>query len=71
MTKTTEQINEQALALTRAQRTEVLVASFLDTDKLMERPGLTPENRQYLADARGWIIDVLDERGQLDQIGLN
>lgn len=64
------EINERALALTRRVPTPALVESFLATDTMMDRRGITAGERHDLATTRGWIIDVLDERGELALIGL-
>lgn len=61
----------QGLELTRAQKTETLAASFRDTDRALDQPGLTADQRADLSVARGWIIDVLEERGALATIGLD
>lgn len=68
--KTREQMNEQGLALTRAVSTATLGQSFQHTDELLEQAGLDADQREQLTTARGWIMTVLEERGQLAAIGV-
>ena len=62
------QLHARGLALTRAVSTQTLVMSFEHTDELMDQ-GVTIEQHHELVIARGWIMDVLEERGQLALIG--
>lgn len=68
--KTADDLNAKGLALTRAVTTATLAESFADTDRLLEQAGLTADQRADLTTARGWIIDVLEERGELAAIGM-
>ncbi len=67
---TVAELNAQGIALTREVTTDTLVASFEDTDRLLDKGGLTSEQADQLYTARGWIIAVLEERGQTELIGL-
>jgi len=70
-----EQIREQALTLTRAQATDTLVESFEKTDAIIDEIRAANDwtrEDEYLAivESRGWIMDVLIERGEEARIGL-
>jgi hypothetical protein len=69
-TKTLDQLNQKGLALTRAVTTQTLVLSFQHSDDLLAQPGLTADQRHEITTARGWILEVLEERGDLHAIGL-
>lgn len=68
-----EDINQRAIELTRAQTTERLIEVLGFTDELME--GLLADHpTEFDHDAylkivatRGWIAQVLEERGELDR----
>lgn len=63
--------NEKGLAATRAQDSKKLAESFRLTDDLLSQPGVDPEQRQTVAVARGWILEVLQERGELALVGMD
>ncbi len=65
---TASALNAKGIALTRTVTTDTLVASFDNTDALMDEGGLTSSQYAELVTARGWIMTVLEERGELDRI---
>lgn len=67
---TVAELNAQGIALTREVTTGTLIASFEDTDRLLDTGGLTSDQADQLYTARGWIIAVLEERGETALIGL-
>lgn len=67
--RTAAEIEAKGLALTRAVSTATLVASFLETDAMLERKGLTAGEWGEICTARGWIMAILEERGELALIG--
>lgn len=60
-------IQQKGLAATRKQNTATLAQSMALTDELMSQPILSLE-RAEVAIARGWILQVLEERGELAAI---
>ncbi len=65
---TASALHAKGIALTRTASTDQLVASFDDTDALMDEGGLTSGQYAQLATTRGWIMTVLEERGELDRV---
>lgn len=82
---TPEQINAAALALTRQQSSAQLVEAWQITETRMAEirsqqsttetingPQIDPSDEwSDLATSRGWIMDVMEERGELPLIGLD
>ncbi len=62
---------KKAVAMTAAQTDECLVGAFKATDAIFAQDGLTADQFQDVATARGWIADEMEKRGKLHMIGVN
>lgn len=69
--KSADEINDAGLAATREQPTGTLAQAFDHTDDLLDQGALTANQRQAIVTSRGWILTVLEERGDLAAIGLS
>ncbi len=62
---------QKALTMTRTLATQTLAESFAHTDTLLGQGGLTATQHAEITTARGWLLEVLEERGDLAAIGLD
>ncbi len=67
---TANPIHERGVAQARKQPTAILAQSFQMTEEILSGPPVLSLEHAELAIARGWIMEVLEERGELAAIGL-
>jgi len=63
-TNRTAELNAKGLAAARRQATPQLVDAYKLTDKLMDDVEAGSDDYYALVTSRGWIMDVLAERGE-------